>query len=69
MLNHVKMSKMFCEITDIVLPWKKITRGLPRARRYAADRAPTMDDKIWSKASKSKLYNTGMFHKTVTALT
>ena len=57
LLNHVKTIKMFCEITDIVLPWKKITRGLPRARRYAADRAPTMDDKIWSKASSIRSLN------------
>jgi hypothetical protein len=32
--NHVKTLKMFCEVTDIVIPWKKITRGLPKGRRY-----------------------------------
>lgn len=25
-------------------PWKKITRGLPKERRYAADRAPTIEE-------------------------
>lgn len=42
--NYVKTLKMFCEITDIVIPWKKLTRGLPRGRRYADDRAPTIEE-------------------------
>jgi hypothetical protein len=35
---------MFCEVTDIIIPWKKITRGLPRGKRYADDRSPTIDE-------------------------
>jgi hypothetical protein len=35
---------MFCEVTDIIIPWKKITRGLPRGKRYADDRAPTIEE-------------------------
>jgi hypothetical protein len=35
---------MFCEVTDIVIPWKKITRGLPKGRMYADDRAPTLEE-------------------------
>jgi hypothetical protein len=42
--NFVKAIKLFCEMTDIDLKWKKITRGLPRTRRYADDRAPTLDE-------------------------
>jgi hypothetical protein len=42
--NYVKTLKMFCEITDIAIPWKKITRGLPRGRRYADDRSPTIEE-------------------------
>ena len=42
--NYVKTLKMFCEITDIAISWKKITRGLPRGRRYADDRAPTIEE-------------------------
>jgi hypothetical protein len=42
--NYVKTLKMFCEITDITIPWKKIIRGLPRERRYADDRAPTIEE-------------------------
>jgi hypothetical protein len=40
--NYVKTLKTFCEVTDIVIRWKKITRGLPKGRRYADDRAPTL---------------------------
>jgi hypothetical protein len=42
--NYVKTLKMFCEVTDIVIPWKKITRGLPKGRMYAEDRAPTLEE-------------------------
>jgi hypothetical protein len=42
--NYVKTLKMFCEVTDIVIPWKKITRGLPKGRRFADDRAPTIEE-------------------------
>jgi hypothetical protein len=26
--NYVKTIKLFCEMNDILIPWKKITRGL-----------------------------------------
>jgi hypothetical protein len=29
-------------MNDISIPWKKITRGLPKGRKYAYDTAPTM---------------------------
>ncbi len=38
--NFVKSLKVFREMSDISLPWKKITRGLPNARQSANDRAP-----------------------------
>ena len=31
-------------MNDLILNWKKITRGLPRGRRAANDRAPTMEE-------------------------
>jgi hypothetical protein len=31
-------------MNDILIPWKKITRGLPKGRKYADDRAPTIDE-------------------------
>ncbi len=43
-LNYVKTIKLFCEMNDILLPWKGITSGLPKARRYADDRAPTIEE-------------------------
>lgn len=43
-LNSVKTIKLFCEMNEILLPWKRITRGLPKARRYADDRAPTLEE-------------------------
>jgi hypothetical protein len=40
--NYIKAIKLFCEMNDISVSWKKITRGLPKARRFADDRAPTL---------------------------
>jgi hypothetical protein len=31
-------------MADIPIPWEKITRGIPKGRRYADDRAPTLDE-------------------------
>jgi integrase len=42
--NYIKAIKLFCEMNDIIIVWKKITRGLPRTRRFADDRAPTLDE-------------------------
>jgi hypothetical protein len=28
--NFIKAIKLFCEMSDIPIPWKKITRGLPK---------------------------------------
>jgi hypothetical protein len=29
---------------DIDIPWKKLTRGMPREIKYASDRAPTLEE-------------------------
>jgi hypothetical protein len=42
--NFVKAIKLFCEMVDIDISWKKITRGLPKTKRYADDRAPTLEE-------------------------
>jgi hypothetical protein len=42
--NYVKSIKLFCQMADISIPWEKITRGIPRGRRYADDRAPTLEE-------------------------
>ena len=31
-------------MNDIVITWKKITRGLPKASRFADDRVPTLEE-------------------------
>jgi hypothetical protein len=41
--NFLKTIKLFCEMSEISIPWKKITRGLPKSRKYADDRAPAID--------------------------
>jgi hypothetical protein len=42
--NFVKAIKLFCDMSDVNVPWKRITRGLPRARAAANDRAPTIEE-------------------------
>jgi hypothetical protein len=42
--NFVKAIKLYCEMSDIPIAWKKISRGLPKTRRYADDRAPTIEE-------------------------
>jgi hypothetical protein len=42
--NYVKSIKLFCEMADMPIQWKKITRGLPKGRKYADDRIPTLDE-------------------------
>ena len=42
--NFIKAIKLFCEMSDILIQWKKITRGLPKIRRHADDRAPTIEE-------------------------
>jgi hypothetical protein len=42
--NYVKVVKLLCEMNDIVIPWKKITRGLPKGRQWADDRAPSIEE-------------------------
>jgi len=42
--NYVKTIKLFCEMNEILIPWKKITRGLPRGRKFADDRSPTTEE-------------------------
>lgn len=42
--NYTKSIKLFCEMADIPISWSKITRGLPRGKRYADDRIPTLEE-------------------------
>jgi integrase len=42
--NCVKCVRLLLEMNDIFLNWKKISRILPRVRRYALDRIPRNDE-------------------------
>ena len=42
--NYVKAIKLFTEMNDILISWKRITRGLPKGRKAADDRAPTIEE-------------------------
>jgi len=42
--NYYKAAKLFCEMNDLPLNWKKIRKGLPVARQAASDRAPTIEE-------------------------
>ena len=42
--NYYKATKLFCVMNDLLLNWKKISRGLPIGRRVANDRAPRIDE-------------------------
>jgi len=42
--NYYKATKLFCDMNEILLNWKKIAKGLPRGRQAANDRAPTEEE-------------------------
>jgi integrase len=43
--NYFMAVKLFCEMNDLTtLNWKRISRGLPRAKASANDRAPTIEE-------------------------
>ena len=42
--NYIKPIRLYCDQMDFPIPWKKLMRGMPRGRRYANDRAPTLDE-------------------------
>jgi integrase len=42
--NYYKPIKLFCDMNDIPLNWKKITRTIPKVRKRGTDRIPTLDE-------------------------
>jgi hypothetical protein len=42
--NYYRATKLFCEMNNIVLAWKKIARGRARVRKAANDRAQTLEE-------------------------
>ena len=44
MKNRYQAVKLFCDMADIPVSWKKISRGIPKVRKFADDRAPTIEE-------------------------
>jgi integrase len=42
--NYLKAIKLFCKMSERLVPWKKIHNGLTKGIRHANDRAPTMEE-------------------------
>jgi integrase len=42
--NYLKPIKLLCKINDLQVNWQKVTMGLPKERKYAQDRAPTLEE-------------------------
>ncbi len=42
--NYYKPIKLFCDVNDILLNWKFISRGIPKGKHASDDRAPTIEE-------------------------
>jgi hypothetical protein len=42
--NYYRAAKLFCEMNDLTLNWKRISKGLPRVKNSSNDRAPTIEE-------------------------
>ncbi len=42
--NYYKPVKLFCDMNNIIITWKLVTRGMPSGNHAADDRAPTIDE-------------------------
>jgi hypothetical protein len=42
--NYYRAAKLFCEMNDLTLNWKRISKGLPRTKNSSNDRAPTIEE-------------------------
>jgi hypothetical protein len=42
--NYIKAVKLFCNMNDIIINWKKIGKGMPSEKHNADDRIPTYDE-------------------------
>jgi integrase len=57
--NYLKPIRLYCDQMDIPIPWKKLMRGMPKGKRYANDRAPTLEEikSILSYPDRNCIYN------------
>ncbi len=42
--NYLKSIKLFCEMADFTIAWKKNLRGLLRVKNYSDDRIPSIEE-------------------------
>jgi integrase len=42
--NYYKAAKLFCDMNDITLNWKRLSKGLPKQKQASDDRAPTREE-------------------------
>jgi hypothetical protein len=42
--NYYKPVKLFCDMNDIVINWRLVTRGIPKGRHASEDRVPTIEE-------------------------
>jgi hypothetical protein len=42
--NYVKAIKLFCQMNDLQLNWKKISKGVPKEKQFGDDRIPRIDE-------------------------
>lgn len=42
--NYYKPIKLFCDMNDVVINWRLVTRGIPKGRHASEDRVPTRNE-------------------------
>ncbi len=42
--NYYKSVKLFCDMNNIIINWKLVSKGMPRGNHAANDRAPTVEE-------------------------
>ncbi|MGD9674326.1 MAG: hypothetical protein AB7U98_12710 [Candidatus Nitrosocosmicus sp.] len=42
--NYYKPIKLFCDMNDVIINWRLVTRGIPKGRHASEDMVPTRDE-------------------------